>query len=371
MNWPRYPADRLAQARAAAQSGRVVLQESFCRGMAGWLLGPDSSTLATAAKSAGIASFVSRHPGDGRGCIELYGDELGRAYSRAGPQEKRPASWSLFTSSQELDAVKHALDGGVAVWVDSSSEAPRWLLLGSTEGMVRQARDTVKARGTVAQRPPAWATLLDRASFDRARSRCLSEASLSLARAGTLGVVAPVRRPVLAFEASGPLVLERLRQAVAAYLQRGRPEIISLPVTAWTVSVVLGMSFSSNMMEGVRFRLHLPGPWSDHGRTWVDQDLRDDYSFFTGYICADPLATLAMAMDLGPANGFEISEHGGYEDAVSAATQEVESLLVAGQKEPHPFLLSDGVCLSSFAWRKAAAAEREWVELADLAKATG
>ena len=63
-----------------------------------------------------------------------------------GPPEERPASWSIFSASQELEAVKNALDGNISVWVDSAKDT-RWLLFGPTEGVVRQARDTVKGRG--------------------------------------------------------------------------------------------------------------------------------------------------------------------------------------------------------------------------------
>jgi len=369
VNWPRYPAHRLGQARAAAQAGRVVLQESFSRGSAGWLLGPDATTLSAAARLAGITQTLSRHPGDGRGCIELYAEDLGRAYSRAGPPEERPTSWSIFSASQELEAVKNALDGNISVWVDSAKDT-RWLLFGPTEGMVRQARDTVKGRGNVARREPAWATLLNRSAFDRARSRCLSAADLAIVRSGTMGFVAPVRRPIMAAESSGPLVLERLRQRVASRLQQSRPSKIVFPATSWSASVILGIAFSSNLTEGASFHIHLPGPWSDGGRCWVGDDLNSDYSFFTNYLCADPREQVGLALDIGITHGIEVSQHSSYEDAVSAATQEAGSLLVVGQKSPPDYVVTEGACLASFAWRKAAAAEREWVELADFVKAT-
>jgi hypothetical protein len=113
--------------------------------------------------------------------------------------------------------------------------------------------------------------------------------------------------------------------------------------------------------------LHLPGAWWDSDRTWAEEALRKDFSTFRTYLCSDPLASLALAIDMGPKLGFQVSEHAGYEEAVSAATQEVEFLLAVGEKELTPVIFeSPALDVADFAWRKAAAAEREWVDLAEL-----
>ena len=182
-----------------------------------------------------------------------------------------------------------------------------------------------------------------------------------------MGLVAPIRRTMMAYELPGPRVLARLQQRVSLAVQASNPATLSLPVTAWSVALVLGPALSSPIYEGCRVHLHLPGVWWDNDRTWADEALRKDFSSFRTYLCSDPLASLALAIDMGPELGFQVSEHAGYEEAVSAATQEVEFLLAVGEKNP-PAVAIDvpPMDVADFAWRKAAAADREWVDLVDL-----
>ena len=381
MTWPRYPAGGLARARADAQEGRVVFQQGYSRMSAGWLLGPSAEVLSLAARTAGISAQISRHPGDGRGCIEVVGGDLQAAYDRSGALERPGAEWRLFAEGAEEDAEQHALSGGVSVWarlhrvggLEGVHIETRWLLLSSTEAAVRRARRSLKATGEVAlwsgkTRGKAWATLLSRKDFDRARSRCLSEGSLGVARSGTCAVVAPARRPILAYEASGGLLVERLRQRFSALLRALRPAQISLPITPWSVSLVLEAALGSSDHSGVSFRLHMPGSWSYVNRTWIEEEIRDNYALFTSSVCSDPLSTVGIAMDCGSASGFAVSEHGDHEGAVSAATQEAECLLVLGEKNPPPLVGRDLDPLPSFGWRKAAGAKRQWVDLGDFTK---
>jgi len=169
------------------------------------------------------------------------------------------------------------------------------------------------------------------------------------------------------YEFPGPRVLARLQQRVSLAVQVFNPATLSLPVTAWSVALVLGPALSSPIYDGCTVQLHLPGVWRDNERTWADEDLRKDFSSFCTYLCSDPLSSLALVIDMGPKFGFQVNEHAGYEEAVSAATQEVEFLLAVGEKNPAPVAIEvPPMDLADFAWRKAAAAEREWVELADL-----